>query len=101
MVIQGIFPWCFTPEFYSGKPDHIDQLAAFVRGRPKEPLDAFMRESNAVIAYEIAPMQTVAEVLAFYIFPLIKVLEFCTSYGQPRWAPKCLQILKAKSAPVI
>src|SRR5579872_6898552 len=21
MVIQGIFPWCFTPEFYAAKPD--------------------------------------------------------------------------------
>jgi pimeloyl-ACP methyl ester carboxylesterase len=52
MVIQGIFPWCFTPEFYSGKPDYIDQLAAFVRGRPKQPLDAFMRQSNAVIAHD-------------------------------------------------
>ena len=52
MVIQGIFPWCFTPEFYSGKPDYIDQFAAFVRGRPKQPLDAFMRQSNAVIAHD-------------------------------------------------
>jgi pimeloyl-ACP methyl ester carboxylesterase len=52
MVIQGIFPWCFTPEFYSGKPDYIDQLAAFVRGRPKQPLAAFMRQSNAVIGHD-------------------------------------------------
>jgi hypothetical protein len=34
MVIQGIFPWCFTPELYAAKPDHIESLAAFVRGRP-------------------------------------------------------------------
>ena len=52
MVIQGIFPGYFTPEFYSGKPDYVDQLAAFVRGRPKQPLDAFMRLSNAVIAHD-------------------------------------------------
>ena len=52
MVIQGIFPWCFTPEFYAAKPDYIDQLAAFVRGRPKQPLDAFIRQSNAVIAHD-------------------------------------------------
>ena len=31
MIIQGIFPWCFTPELYAAKPDYIDQLAAFVR----------------------------------------------------------------------
>jgi len=38
MIIQGIFPWCFTPEVYAAKPEYIDQLAAFVRGRPKQPL---------------------------------------------------------------
>ena len=52
MIIQGIFPWCFTPELYAAKPDYIDQLAAFVRGRPKQPLDAFIRQSNAVIAHD-------------------------------------------------
>ena len=52
MVIQGIFPWCFTPEFYVAKPDYIDQLAAFVRGRPQQPFDAFIRQSNAVIAHD-------------------------------------------------
>ena len=48
----GIFPWCFTPELYAAKPDYIDQLAAFVRSRPKQPLDAFLRQSNAVIAHD-------------------------------------------------
>jgi hypothetical protein len=52
MIIQGIFPWCFTPELYAAKPEYIDQLAAFVRGRPKQPLDAFTRQSNAVIAHD-------------------------------------------------
>jgi 3-oxoadipate enol-lactonase len=52
MVIQGILPWCLTPELYAAKPDYVDQLAAFVRGRPKQPLDAFMRQSNAVIAHD-------------------------------------------------
>ena len=42
MIIQGIFPFCFTPELYAEKPDYIDQLAAFVRSRPQQPLDAFM-----------------------------------------------------------
>lgn len=53
MVIQGIFPWCFTPELYAAKPDYIDQLAAFVRGRPQQPLDAFMHQSGAVIAHDV------------------------------------------------
>jgi pimeloyl-ACP methyl ester carboxylesterase len=52
MVIQGIFPWCFTPELYAAKPDYIEQLAAFVRGRPAQPLDAFLAQSNAVIAHD-------------------------------------------------
>jgi pimeloyl-ACP methyl ester carboxylesterase len=52
MVIQGIFPWCFTPEFYAAKPDTIDQLAAFVRSRPQQPLDAFVRQANAVIGHD-------------------------------------------------
>jgi pimeloyl-ACP methyl ester carboxylesterase len=52
MVIQGIFPWCLTPELYAEKPDYIKALADFVRGRPAQPLDAFTRESNAVIAHD-------------------------------------------------
>jgi pimeloyl-ACP methyl ester carboxylesterase len=52
MVIQGIFPWCFTPELYAAKPDYIESLAAFVRGRPAQPLDAFLRQSDAVIAHD-------------------------------------------------
>jgi pimeloyl-ACP methyl ester carboxylesterase len=52
MVIQGIFPWCFTPELYAAKPDYIDALAAFVRGRPAQPLEAFLRQSDAVIAHD-------------------------------------------------
>jgi pimeloyl-ACP methyl ester carboxylesterase len=52
MVIQGIFPWCFTPELYAAKPDYIDQLGAFVRSRPTQPLDAFMSQSGAVISHD-------------------------------------------------
>ena len=52
MVIQGILPWCFTPDFYSGNPQLMDNVAAFVRSRPKQPLDAFMRQSNAVVTHD-------------------------------------------------
>lgn len=52
MVILGIFPWCFTPELYAAKPDYIQALVEFVRGRPVQPLDAFLRQSNAVIAHD-------------------------------------------------
>jgi pimeloyl-ACP methyl ester carboxylesterase len=53
MVILGIFPWCFTPELYAAKPDYIQSLAEFVRGRPAQPVDAFMRQSDAVIAHDV------------------------------------------------
>jgi pimeloyl-ACP methyl ester carboxylesterase len=53
MVIQGILPWCLTPELYAEKPDYIKSLADFVRGRPAQALDAFIRESNAVIAHDV------------------------------------------------
>ncbi len=52
MVIQGILPWCFTPELYAAKPEFIEAVAAFVRGRPVQPLDAFLRQSDAVIAHD-------------------------------------------------
>jgi pimeloyl-ACP methyl ester carboxylesterase len=52
MVIQGIFPWCFTPELYAQKPEHIQALRDFVRGRPKQPVDAFIQESDAVISHD-------------------------------------------------
>jgi pimeloyl-ACP methyl ester carboxylesterase len=52
MVIEGIFPWCFTPELYAARPDYIDSLADFVRGRPMPPVDAFLRQSEAVLAHD-------------------------------------------------
>jgi len=52
MVIKGIFPWCFTPELYAARPDYVNSLAEFVRGRPAQPLDAFFRQSNAVLAHD-------------------------------------------------
>src|SRR5215469_15269169 len=52
MVIGGIFLWCFTPELYAAKPDYIEALAAFVRSRPVQPLEAFLRQSEAVIGHD-------------------------------------------------
>jgi pimeloyl-ACP methyl ester carboxylesterase len=53
MAIQGIFPWCFTPELYAAKPEYIDSLADFVRSRPMPPVDAFLRQSDAVLAHDV------------------------------------------------
>ncbi|HET7031964.1 MAG TPA: alpha/beta hydrolase [Casimicrobiaceae bacterium] len=52
MVIQGIFPWCFTPGLYAQKPEYIQALSDFVRSRPTQPVDAFIQQSDAVIAHD-------------------------------------------------
>ena len=54
VVIQGIFPWCFTPELYNSRPDYIESLAAFVRSRPAMSVLAFMQHSNAVLSHDCA-----------------------------------------------
>jgi len=51
-VIQGIFPWCFTPELYAQKPDYIQALSDFVRGRPRQPVDAFIQQADAVMTHD-------------------------------------------------
>ena len=52
VVIQGIFPWCFTPEMYVERPDVVATLVDFVRGRPAQPVDAFLAQIDAVIAHD-------------------------------------------------
>src|ERR687883_986471 len=54
VVIQGIFPWCFTPEMYVDRPEFVDTLVAFVRGRPAQPVDAFLAQIDAVVAHDAA-----------------------------------------------
>ncbi len=51
-VIRAIFPWCFTPELYAAKPDYIQSLAGFVRGRPAQSVAAFLQQSNAVLGHD-------------------------------------------------
>ena len=53
LVIEGIFPWCFTPELYANKYDFIQSLGAFVRSRPPLPVDEFLKQSNAVLAHDV------------------------------------------------
>ena len=48
VVIQGIFPWCFTPEMYVERAEFVDGLADFVRSRPAQPVEAFLAQSEAV-----------------------------------------------------
>ena len=52
VVIQGIFPWCFTPEMYNDRPEFVDTLVDFVRSRPAQPVDAFLAQIDGVIAHD-------------------------------------------------
>jgi pimeloyl-ACP methyl ester carboxylesterase len=52
VVIEGIFPWCFTPEAYTERPEFIAALVDFVRGRPAQPVDAFLAQTDAVLAHD-------------------------------------------------
>ncbi|HSC03847.1 MAG TPA: alpha/beta hydrolase [Solirubrobacteraceae bacterium] len=51
-VIEGIFPFCFTPEMYIERPEFVQALDDFVRGRPAQPLDAFLAQTEAVLAHD-------------------------------------------------
>lgn len=53
MVISGIFPWCLTPNLYATKYEHVQALSDFVRSRPPMSVEAFMQQSNAVIAHDV------------------------------------------------
>jgi pimeloyl-ACP methyl ester carboxylesterase len=52
VVIQGIFPLCFTPEMYARRPEFVDTLVDFVRGRPAQPVEAFLAQTEAAIAHD-------------------------------------------------
>ena len=51
-VIEGIFPFCFTPEMYIERPDFVQALDDFVRGRPAQPLDAFLAQTEAALGHD-------------------------------------------------
>ena len=53
LVVLGIFPWCFTPELYAANLDYVTSLAGFVRSRPAQPVEAFLRQSAAVLAHDV------------------------------------------------
>ena len=51
-VIEGIFPFCFTPGMYVERPEFVQALDEFVRGRPAQPRDAFLAQTEAVLAHD-------------------------------------------------
>ena len=52
VVIQGIFPLAFTPAMYVSRPELLDTLVDFVRGRPAQPMDAFLAQTDAAIGHD-------------------------------------------------
>ncbi len=52
-IVRAIFPWCFTPELYTEKPDYIESLAEFVRSRPQQAVTDFILQSNAVLGHDV------------------------------------------------
>jgi pimeloyl-ACP methyl ester carboxylesterase len=56
VVTRAIFPLCFTPEMYVSRPELVDTLVDFVRGRPAQPLDAFLAQTEAAIAHDASPV---------------------------------------------
>lgn len=53
VITLGIFPWCFTIDLYVQRPEVIQGLADFVRSRPAQPVEAFLSQSDAVLAYDV------------------------------------------------
>src|SRR4026209_410031 len=53
LIILGIFPWCLPPELYAATQEYVKGLAEFVRSRPAQPPDAFLRQSTAVLAHDV------------------------------------------------
>ena len=53
VITQGIFPWCFTIDLYVKQPEVIQGLTDFVRSRPVQPVEAFLQQSDAVLAHDV------------------------------------------------
>src|SRR4051794_36564040 len=52
VVTQSVFPLCFTPEMYRDRPEFVDGLVEFVRGRPVQPVDAFLAQTEAALSHD-------------------------------------------------
>ena len=51
-MVEGVFPWVFTPEMYAERPEVLEQFAEVVRTRPSQPLEGFMAQSQAVLDHD-------------------------------------------------
>jgi pimeloyl-ACP methyl ester carboxylesterase len=82
VVIQGIFPWCFTPEMYIDRPELVGTLVDFVRGRPAQPVDAFLAQTDAVIAPDASAAPGAVDVPTPVTFGA-RDLVCCTRFAEP------------------
>jgi 3-oxoadipate enol-lactonase len=82
MVIQGIFPFCFTPEMYAERPEDLDGLVDFVRSRPAQPLDAFLAQSEAALGHDVSAVLGEIDVPALITFGA-RDLVCSTRFAQP------------------
>lgn len=84
VVIQGIFPLCFTPEMYAARPEFVDTCVDFVRGRPAQPSDAFLAQTEAAIAHDAKPVLgeiAVATLITFGARDLVCSTRFAEPLG--------------------
>jgi pimeloyl-ACP methyl ester carboxylesterase len=82
MVIQGIFPFCFTPEMYAERPEYVDALVDFVRSRPAQPLEAFLAQSEAALAHDASAVLGDIEAPALITFGA-RDLVCSTRFAEP------------------
>jgi pimeloyl-ACP methyl ester carboxylesterase len=53
VAINGIFPWCLTPQLYATRPEYIETLQAFVRSRPAQSVESFLQQTRAVLSHDV------------------------------------------------
>ena len=82
VVIQGIFPWCFTPEMYVERPEYVDTLEEFVRGRPAQPVEAFLAQIEAAVAHDASAVLGDIDVPTLITFGA-RDLVCSTRFAQP------------------
>jgi 3-oxoadipate enol-lactonase len=92
MIIQGIFPWCFTPEMYAARPEYVESLAEFVRSRPVSPVDAFIRQSGAVLVHDATAALGSIQAPTLITFGR---RDLVTSPGSPRRSARASRILRS------
>ena len=82
VVIQGIFPWCFTPEMYVERPEFVESLEDFVRGRPAQPADAFVAQIDGVVAHDASAVLSEIDVPTLITFGA-RDLVCSTRFAEP------------------